>query len=58
MTGMFSKHLDPDESNEYEIQASFCHSCGPLAGQCDQYCGYGACAASWQRPTKVSFLRG
>ena len=28
-------------------QASFCHTCGPLAGQCDQYCGYGLCAVSW-----------
>lgn len=31
-------------SGTYSCEASFCHTCGPLAGQCDQYCGYGLCA--------------
>ncbi|CAK9036690.1 unnamed protein product [Durusdinium trenchii] len=31
-------------SGTYSCEASFCPTCGPLAGQCDQLCGFGLCA--------------
>ncbi|CAE7022456.1 bgs3 [Symbiodinium natans] len=41
MTGQCQAMVD---SGSFSCEASFCPTCGQLAGQCDQLCGYGLCA--------------